>query len=307
MTGKTIVDAGSVGRTGREAEAAGPGGRGGGGARRRRRGGRMELLSPATKTYTLQSWTRRRCDRQPRAVHAGERTAAPVQMSLASPETGYAAKLYVAEGDAVKKGEVLARLEVPDLKNDLEDLQASLAEAQRSFQKTVATNGVDLDRKAREIAALETDIADARAEVARMEQLVAVNGARQSELETAMKSLATLEGSKTEKELQLAEQKRLDALDEQSAQTMPVLSLPSFVRIALQEGFRSGKEMIRRRYDTGGDDQCKGLFHGHADLDQFIPGHHDEETRRRRQRERDEDADAGGNPGSSGFLHWGFR
>jgi HlyD family secretion protein len=182
--------------------------------------GAWKLLSPHTKTYTLQSWDSATVATGSlvQSTQASGTVALPVQMSLASPEAGYAAKLYVAEGDTVKKGQVLARLEVPDLKNDLEDLQASLAEAQRSYQKTVATNGVDLDRKVREIAALEAEIVDARADVARVGELVAINGSRQSELETAKKSLATLEGSKTEKELQLAEQRRLNAIDEQSAQ-----------------------------------------------------------------------------------------
>src|SRR5512136_2177030 len=78
--------------------------------------GAYKLLAPGTKTYSLQSWDSATVETGSlvQSTQASGTVALPVQMSLASPEAGYAAKLYVAEGDTVKKGQVLARLEVPD-------------------------------------------------------------------------------------------------------------------------------------------------------------------------------------------------
>jgi HlyD family secretion protein len=178
------------------------------------------LLAPRTKVYTLHDYETAKVEKAAlvQTTQASGTVAIPVQMSLPSPEEGYAATLSVAEGDTVKKDQVLARIDVPTLQNDLQDLQSSLAQARRNYDRTVVANGIDIDRKTREIESAGVDIASAQADVDRLTKLVAINGARQSELDAAEKTLASLVASRKEKELQLAEQKRLNALDEQSAQ-----------------------------------------------------------------------------------------
>ncbi len=178
------------------------------------------ILAPHSQTYTLRSYDVATVQKGNlvQSTQASGTVAIPVQMSLPSPEEGYAATLLAAEGDTVKKGQVLARLEVPTLRNDLQDLQSTLAEAKRSYEKTLAQDKIDIDRRVREIDAAGTDIASAQAEVDRQAKLVSVGGARQSELDAAKKALASLEASRKEKALQLEEQKQLNALDEQAAQ-----------------------------------------------------------------------------------------
>jgi HlyD family secretion protein len=178
------------------------------------------LLSPHKQAYTLRAYDTATVTKAAlvQSTQASGTVAIPVQMSLPSPEEGYAATLSVAEGDTVKKGQVLARLDVPTLQNDLQDLQSTLTEAKRTYDRTVASNRIDLDRKAREITSAASDIADQQAEVDRIGKLVAINDSRQSDLDTAKKNLASLTAARKEKELQLEEQKQLDAMDEAAAQ-----------------------------------------------------------------------------------------
>jgi HlyD family secretion protein len=139
-------------------------------------------------------------------------------MSLLSPEAGYAAELYVSEGDAVVAGQVLARIDTPDLEDSLEDLRADLEDAKRSFEQTQAQNRITLARKEREIAGMEEDVEEAGEEVARLEKLVAINASRQSELDSAKESLEKQEDSLEEKQLQLGEERELIELSEASKQ-----------------------------------------------------------------------------------------
>jgi HlyD family secretion protein len=178
------------------------------------------LLSPHQQTYTLRGYETAVVQKTAltETTQASGTVAIPVQMNIPSPEEGYAATVSAAEGDTVKKGQVLARIDVPTLRNDLQDLQSSLADAQRAYDKTIAADRIDLDRKAREIAAAATDIAAQQAVVDRTAQIAAAGGATQNDVDTARRSLAALEDARTEKALQLDEQKQLDALDEQAAQ-----------------------------------------------------------------------------------------
>jgi HlyD family secretion protein len=178
------------------------------------------LLAPRAQTYTLRSWETATVKKGTlvESTQASGTVAVPVQMSLPSPEEGYAATLSVAEGDTVKKGQVLARIDVPTLRNSLQDLQSSLASARRTAERTAAQTAIDINRKVRDIAAAAADVEAAQAEVDRITKLVAVNAGRQSELDVAKRSLASLTAARTEKDLQLDEQKKLNALDEQSAQ-----------------------------------------------------------------------------------------
>jgi len=178
------------------------------------------LVVPRQDTYTLKSYDSQvvTAGTMVESTQASGAVAFPVQMSLLSPEAGYASALYVVEGDAVTTGQVLARIDTPDLEDSLEDLQTDLEDANRSFEQTQAQNEITLARKVREIASLKEDIGDAVAEVERLKKLVAINASRESELDNAEESLESKQESLEEKELQLEEERRLIELGEQAKQ-----------------------------------------------------------------------------------------
>jgi HlyD family secretion protein len=176
------------------------------------------FLAPKKQTYVLRSFETAKVQTGSlvQTTQASGTVAVPVQMNLPSPEEGYAAALYVAEGDTVVKGQVLARLDVPDLRTSVEDQQSALQDAKRTYDKTVAQNRINVERKQRSIASLAADVADAGVERDRLKKLVSINSSRQSELDAAQKALDKQIASKKEQELQLQEDQRLYALDEQT-------------------------------------------------------------------------------------------
>lgn len=184
-------------------------------------GGAYFLLTPRQSSYALRGYETATVEQGSlvRTTQASGTVGLPVQMSVPSPEDGYAAGVYVSEGDEVVPGQTLARISVPDLQENLDDLQTSLEDAERSYKITVAQNKVDIDRKKREIESLSSSIATAETDRDRVKELAAINGARQSDLETAQDTLDELLSNKTEKELQRDEQAQLNTLNEQMAQS----------------------------------------------------------------------------------------
>ena len=178
------------------------------------------FLAPKKQSYTLRSFETAKVQvgTLVQTTQSSGTVALPVQMNLPSPEEGYAAGLYVAEGDTVRKGQLLAKIDVPDLRTSVEDQQAALENAKRNYGNTVAQNKVSIQRKERALASLDVDIKNAQADRDRLQKLVAINSSRQSDLDTAQKSLDKLVASKAEQALQLEEDKRLNALNEQSLQ-----------------------------------------------------------------------------------------
>ena len=175
------------------------------------------LLVPKEESYRLadyQSVYVLRSDLV-QSIQASGTVTIATELELPSPEAGQAAQLFVSEGDQVVTGQVLARIDVPDLQEDLYDLQADLDSATRSYQKNTQQNEVTINRKIRDIKAAEKDIAEQEEEVERVAALVKINAARQSELDAEQQKLDDLVDAKTEKEIQLEEDSRLQDLDEE--------------------------------------------------------------------------------------------
>ena len=180
--------------------------------------GAYYLITPHAKTYVLTGYETAvvKSGDLAQTASASGTVSIPVQISLPSPEEGYTAGLYVAEGDTVKVGQVLAKISVPTLTENLADQQSALEEAQASYEKAVAQDKVDVDRKVREIAALDTDIATQTKERDRLAKLVAINATHQSELDAAQQTLDKTVASQKEKQMQLLEDQGLYALDEKT-------------------------------------------------------------------------------------------
>ncbi len=175
------------------------------------------LLAPHEETYKLKSYTTAvvKLGDLAQTTQASGAVDIPVQIQVASPQEGTADTLFVQEGDAVTKGEALARVNVPNLYDQLDDLNSDLDTAKRSYEKSVQQNLITNNRAEREIKGLNQDISDAATERDRLAALVKINASRKSDLDTAEKQLQDLIDGKTEKELELVENKELQAIDEE--------------------------------------------------------------------------------------------
>lgn len=137
----------------------------------------------------------------------------PVQFNLLSSEAGYALNLYVQEGDSVVQGQLLARIDVPDLLDDLYDSEANLENSIRNLERSRESNAITLARKERELKSLAKDIEEAEEDLKEISRLVEIGAGKKSDLEQAEDSLENLIDNKIEKELQFEEDKRLQDLD----------------------------------------------------------------------------------------------
>lgn len=193
-------------------------------------GGRL-LLVPRERVYRLGDFETAvvRQGDLAQTVQASGTVTVPVTLSVLAPETGYAALLEVQEGDTVSRGQRLVRLEVPDLEDEREDLEADLAVKEQNLASSIEQNRFALRRLEQGLGFLEQDIRKAEAERARIEQRVAINASRRSELEEAEEALDGLLRRREEKRLDIEEQKTLAALSRSSQQ-----AAIDQVRIAVQ-------------------------------------------------------------------------
>jgi len=175
------------------------------------------LLVPREEVYRLSEYDTdvvRRGDLA-QITQASGTVNIPVTLSVLSPETGYAAVLMVQEGEIVAKDQLLARLDVPDLEDELEDLQADLQVKEQNLATSIEEDRFALQKLRQSLKYVEEDILEAREEVARMEQLVAINASRQSELETAEDQLQALLREREELVLDIKEKQVLSALSQE--------------------------------------------------------------------------------------------
>ncbi|MBN1685229.1 MAG: HlyD family efflux transporter periplasmic adaptor subunit [Spirochaetales bacterium] len=173
------------------------------------------LLVPREDTYKLKSFTTSvvMVGDLAQTTQASGSVEIPVQIQVASPQAGEADALFVGEGESVVKGQALARLDVPDMLEELDDLVSSFDSAEKSLEKSAQQDLIMNKRAEREIQNLKKQIAEAEEERDRLAELVRINASRRSDLETAEKQVEELRDNRVEKELQLEEDKALQALD----------------------------------------------------------------------------------------------
>lgn len=175
------------------------------------------LLGPRRESYTLRSFDAAEVTRG-RLVQTTQASGAvvfPVRMTVVSPEAGSAKTVHVEEGDRVSAGQPLAELAAADLTETLDDLRADLADAERSLARQRLLSRVDLERKQRQIDDLGQDIEEAADERDETRSLVASGVSARSDLEAAERALQALIDDRRERNLQLAEDREVAALDDQ--------------------------------------------------------------------------------------------
>jgi len=176
------------------------------------------LLIPREDTYTLNEYTTGTVKRGDliQTTQASGTVNVAVNVKIPSPEEGYAKSLYVEAGDTVKKGEILATIDVPDLEDQLEEDEANLAVLESELKSSEAESAYSLKKLNKSLADLGQDITDAEKDVAKAEALVKINAARQSELDTARTALQALIREKENTELDIEKTEALAKITKES-------------------------------------------------------------------------------------------
>ena len=176
------------------------------------------LLIPREEVFRLTDYTSDvvRRGNLSQTTQASGTVSIPSTLSVLSPETGYTASLMVEEGEFVQKGQILARLDVPDLLLELEDLLADLQIKRQNRDASSEETRFTLMKLRKSVGYTEEDIQDARDEVLRMEKLVEINDSRQSELDTVNTNLRTLLRSKEDLLFSIEETQSLAALSQEN-------------------------------------------------------------------------------------------
>lgn len=138
------------------------------------------------------------------AVYASGAVEPVDRVDVAARVSGPIEELLVREGDAVKKGDVLFRIEAPALDHDVARAKAESAGASQRF---ATAPGVESLRAQR--AALSAQLAEARANLARVDQLAKSGSISPAEVDRARSPVDTLTAQiaaneAQEKDLQIA-------------------------------------------------------------------------------------------------------
>ncbi len=136
-----------------------------------------------------------------------------IQFKLLSESAGYAAEAWVENGDKVRYGQALARLDVPDLEKSLAKARDDLEDAVLNLEKYALQQEYSVAKLKRSIAKLEDQIAQAKIDLEASRRLAAAGSASQSEVKQKADSLASLESSLEENKASLEESVRVYDID----------------------------------------------------------------------------------------------
>ena len=144
----------------------------------------------------------------------------PIQISIASPQEGYADYLYVKEGDLIDTDTILASLYIPDLEDSRDDYTAQLAQARISLEELEIEYLFSIRTLETSLERLLEDIAEEEKNVDVLKSLSELRSSRQADYETAEKALKKLIQQREDLELSLEREKiKKDiALKKQQAQ-----------------------------------------------------------------------------------------
>ena len=144
----------------------------------------------------------------------------PVQITIASPQEGYADYLFVKEGDLIDTDTILASLNIPDLEDSRDDYTAQMAQARISLKELEIEYSFSIKALETNLERLLEDIAEEEKNVAVLKSLSELRSSRQTDFETAEKALKKLLQQKEDLELSLEREKlkKEIALQKQQAQ-----------------------------------------------------------------------------------------
>jgi len=116
----------------------------------------------------------------------------PTQISIVSPEEGYASDILVNEGDSVTPDDVLAVIEVPDLEDKRDDLLTELITARITLEELNLDNEYEVKDLETALTRLQDKVREAEEDAASMKALAELKSSRQSDYETAQDVLEDL-------------------------------------------------------------------------------------------------------------------
>lgn len=143
----------------------------------------------------------------------------PTQVSIVSTEAGYADVLNVSVGDVITPTTILAELEVPELEQDIVDIENDLETQQISLEQILLSQEYDIKELEIDLERLLEDITEAEADVLKYEELKNLKSSRESDYEDAVDQLDDLMEQKEDLELKLEKTKRQAELDIRSKET----------------------------------------------------------------------------------------
>jgi len=115
----------------------------------------------------------------------------PQTISVTAPQTGYADRVWVKEGDTVAEGTLLATLSVPDLLTTQADTQAQLKIAKIAYDDLAVDWDYSLQTTRTSLARAEVTIAKDQTTVNTKKELSTLKSSLKTEYETALETLKT--------------------------------------------------------------------------------------------------------------------
>lgn len=178
-------------------------------------GGGWLFLSPREEAYVLRDYESAlvRVGDFESTIQASGTVEINRSVDIPNRQEGYGDELYVEEGDMIKAGQILARLDVPDLQETLEDYRLTQTSYRTNLEEAIIRQKYEIIGLKQDIEDLEEEMAEALEEVAKYEDLVRVNASRKSELEAARDALEKLEDDYEDALLNLEKQEQLNALE----------------------------------------------------------------------------------------------
>lgn len=133
----------------------------------------------------------------------------PNQIIVTSPDDGYSSGLFVSLGDTVKKGQIIAEIDIDDLEEDIEDYEANLIVARIDREQVILEHNNSLADSAFDINTIKRDVEDLEEDEATYIKLVQINNARKSDLEDIQDNLETARENLETAERKLAQSKTM--------------------------------------------------------------------------------------------------
>lgn len=168
------------------------------------------------------------------SIQASGTVTIPRQVDLPSRQEGYAQDLRVSEGASITTEDILAELSVPDLEEELEDLEAQLSTSYYQLEKAQKESQFDISRMERDMERLREELNDAIEEENQQKELYELNASRLSDWEQAQETREDLEDQLDEDLRSLEEKIVLDAISLE-AQEADLLSIQRKIERAQEE------------------------------------------------------------------------